>query len=218
MIYNKAGAVFDYDGVQYIIGGRVEGTAVSEYEGLYGRILEIRTEDDRETENPTPEIYCSFDPPVLPLEIRQLEEEFSELYCRPKELDDIVLDSVIMAPDMIVPMQEPGESQPKGTLYMVVSHWAVSGESGMSTDIFTSILDARLKFHDDLLWEKQSGCLAQWKEQDSFVESGSDRSYEAYLDGEYCENHFSIELQMEDIPVSLDFIHAVMQQVWQRNH
>lgn len=209
MIYNKPGAVFKYDGVKYTVGCRVKGTASSEYDGLYGRILEIRTEDDRETENETPDIYCSFDPPVLLKKIRELEEVFSGLYDRPKTLDEIILDLVIMAPDMIVPLHEPGENQPKATMYMVVSHWTVRGEGGISADMFTCIEDARLKFHDDLLWEKESGCLADWRGQDSFVEEDTDKGYEGYLDGEYCENHFSIEIQTQNIPVSQDFIHAV---------
>ena len=79
----------------------------------------------------------------------------------------------------------------------------------MSADMFTCIEDARLKFHDDLLWAKESGCLADWRGQDSFLEEDTDKGYEGYLDGEYCENHFSIEIQTQDIPVSQDFIHAV---------
>ena len=209
MIYNKPGAVFEYDGVQYTVGCRVKGTAVSEYEGLYGRILEIRTEDDRETDNETPEIYCSFNPPVLQKEIRELEEVFSDLYGQHKTLDEIILDLVIMAPDMIVPLHKPGENQPKATIYMVVSHWAVRGEGGMSADIFTCTEDAQLKFHDDLLWEKESGCLADWSGKDSFIEEDTDKGYEGYLDGEYCENHFSIEIQTQNIPVSSDFICAL---------
>lgn len=209
MIYNKPGAVFEYDGVQYTVGCRVKGTAVSEYEGLYGRILEIRTEDDRETDNETPDIYCSFNPPVLQKEIRELEEVFSDLYGQHKTLDEIILDLVIMAPDMIVPLHKPGENQPKATIYMVVSHWAVRGEGGMSADIFTCTEDAQLKFHDDLLWEKESGCLADWSGKDSFIEEDTDKGYEGYLDGEYCENHFSIEIQAQDIPVSPAFMCAV---------
>ena len=210
MIYNRKGAKFEYDGVEYTVGGRVKGTEASEYAGLYGRILEIRTEHDRETENDTPDIYCSFDPPTLPQEIRKLEEIFSDLYDQPKTLDEITLDLVIMAPDMIAPIQEPGEHQPTGTLYLVMSHWMVDGEGGVNADIVTSLQDAKLKFHDDLVEETENGCIERWKDKESFVLEATDRCYEAYLDGEYCENHYCIEIQERNVPVSQEFLGMVL--------
>lgn len=84
MIINQPGATFTYGGVEYVIGAPVIGTKESEYEGLYGTIIEIRDGDDKETENETPDLYCEFDPPVLPHEIKRLEEIFSDLYDEPK--------------------------------------------------------------------------------------------------------------------------------------
>ena len=211
MIYDKNGTAFEYDGIKYTVGGRVKATSESEYAGLYGRILGIRTDADQDTENEAPDIYCAFDPPVLPTEIKNLEKLFSTLYGSPKTLDDIALDLVVMAPSMVMPLNEPGENQPMATLYMVVSHWAVNGDGDACTDIFTSIEDALLKFHDDLLEEKESGYIADWQDKDSFVEEETEKSYEGYLDGEYCDNHFAIEIQTKMIPLSVDFIHAVRQ-------
>lgn len=74
MIINRQGAKFEYEGVTHTIGGAIVGTAESEYEGLYGRINAIHDGDDKETENETPDIYCEFDPPVLPCEIKALEK------------------------------------------------------------------------------------------------------------------------------------------------
>ena len=106
MIINQPGATFTYGGVEYVIGAPVIGTKESEYEGLYGTIIEIRDGDDKETENETPDLYCEFDPPVLPHEIKRLEEIFSDLYDEPKKLDDIILDMVIMAPQMVRPLED----------------------------------------------------------------------------------------------------------------
>ena len=63
MIYNVVGQEFIYEGVTYRVGAEVVGTTESDYRGLKGFILEIRTGDDRETENETPDIHCYFDPP-----------------------------------------------------------------------------------------------------------------------------------------------------------
>ena len=92
------GAEFEYEGVKYVVGQPVVATAESEYEGLHGTITEIRDGEDKETDNETPDIYCEFEPP---------EEVFSDLYDEPKELEDIILDLVIMAPGMVRPLEVP---------------------------------------------------------------------------------------------------------------
>ena len=130
MILNRPGAEFEYEGVTYTIGGAVVGTAESEYEGLYGRITAIYDGKDKETENETPDIYCEFDPPVMPHEIKALEKTFSDLYDQPKTLDDIVLDMVIMAPEMIRPLDDLHTVRKKVPIYIVMEDWAVNGEHG----------------------------------------------------------------------------------------
>ena len=51
MIYKKPGEEFWHEGVCYKVGGRIVANEASDYAGLFGNILEIRTEDDRETDN-----------------------------------------------------------------------------------------------------------------------------------------------------------------------
>ena len=115
MIINRPGAEFIYDGASYKIGDRIIGTSESEYEGLYGSIFEIRDGEDKETENETPDIYCSFEEPVLPHQIKKLEEIFSELYQEPKKLEDITLDYVIMAPEMVRECWNEGQTDEAST-------------------------------------------------------------------------------------------------------
>ena len=105
MIINCNGAAFEHDGVTYTIGAPIIGTDQSEYEGLTGHIFEIRDGADKETENTTPDLYCCFDAPDDPVEITELEAAFSSLYREPKKLEDIILDFVVMAPDMVKPYQ-----------------------------------------------------------------------------------------------------------------
>ena len=67
MIYKKPGEKFSHENITYTVGSRVLANEASEYSGLFGRILQIRTDDDRETENDTPDIYCEFDRRAFPL-------------------------------------------------------------------------------------------------------------------------------------------------------
>lgn len=85
MIINRIGAEFEYEGTTYVIGAPIVGTPESEYEGLYGTITEIRVGEDKETENETPDLYCSFEVPVLPCEVKA-GRGFSELYSQKRPL------------------------------------------------------------------------------------------------------------------------------------
>lgn len=101
MVLSKKGSKLEYEGREYLVGGQITGVKGSPYERLLGTILEIREGEDKETENETPDIYCSFNSPVLPDVVRQVEERFSKLYQQPKKLEDITLDLVILSPEMI---------------------------------------------------------------------------------------------------------------------
>lgn len=105
MIINRPGAGFEYGGARYVVGGPVIATDESEYKGLYGCITEIRDGEDKETDNDTPDLYCEFDPPTLLDDVKRLEDAFSVLYGMQKTLDEITLDLVIMAPEMIRPLE-----------------------------------------------------------------------------------------------------------------
>lgn len=105
MILRNDGDKFEYNGVTYIIGGDIVCTRESdEYEGLTGIIFEIRDGADKETENKTPDIYCSLNEPTTPELVKEIEERFSESYREEKTIDELCFDSVIMAPDMIRPL------------------------------------------------------------------------------------------------------------------
>ena len=205
MIYHQPGEEFWHEGVCYKVGGRIVANEASDYAGLFGNILEIRTEDDRETDNDTPDIYCAFEAPVLSADRLALEQTFSQLYREQKHIEDLGLDMVIMGPEMIVPLEHPAQVYPTGTLYVVAVHWATDGEYGSYEAIFTERTDALHQFHNDLREEFLAGSIPRWKESSQFVEEESDNSYECYLDGEYCENHFSIALEQRALPLSPAF-------------
>lgn len=116
MILRKRNKPFEYDGKTYFIGEEIVALNNSEYSGLFGRIVEIRNGADKETDNKTPDIYCEFDPPLFPKDIEELEKRFSDLYKAPEKLDDITLDSIIMAPDMIKSLTEKTDGR-KITIY-----------------------------------------------------------------------------------------------------
>lgn len=87
------------------IGDRVL-VANGDYAGLKGSITDIRTGSDKETENETDDVYCWLDIPEEPEKVQLLEKHFSDLFGYPKKLEDLSLDVVILAPDMLSLLSE----------------------------------------------------------------------------------------------------------------
>ena len=197
MIYTRTGAGITVDGIFYFVGMHVLSNDASDYAGLYGVITEIRTGDDRETENDTPDIYCQFDAPVLPCEARQLEERFSSLYCEPKQIEDISLDMVIMAPDMLEPSINPLATQPASEIWAVVEDWAVDDEGGHNESLFVCREDALAVFHSKLSNEASEGCIPRWTDLEDFQTDSGETFYECWLDGYYAGDHYKITLEQK---------------------
>ena len=206
MIINWIGAEFEYEGVTYVIGAPIVGTPESEYEGLYGRIMEIRDGKDKETENETLDIYCSFELPALPSEVRELGERFSSIYPDLKTEKDIVLDCVIMAPEMISLLDNLEECRHYPMVFVLIEDWAVNGESGSSFEMYTDFDDAKRQLVQKLQEKQAAGCIPKWIGHEKFVEFSTSDAYECYIGGEYCENHYSISIVGQKLCTSNRFI------------
>ena len=136
MIINQEGMRYTYNGMTYTVGAAVMAAEASEYRGLYGTITEIRDGSDRETENDTPDIYCCFEPPLFPKEIRELERRFKELYQSPKKLDEITLDMVIMAPEMVRVISPDPSVCKTCKVYLLTMQFTTSWDSGCITELY----------------------------------------------------------------------------------
>lgn len=191
MVYNVVGQEFIYEGVTYRVGAEVVGTAASDYRGLNGFILEIRTDEDRETENETPDIHCYFDPPCLPSDIEDVEKRFSALYGTEKKLDDITLDYVIMAPEEILVLKSPRKTL---EIYILEEDWAANDDYGHSTEVFADYYEAKAKLNAKLNEEMTIGCLNDWMSNEDYQCDTDEDSYEGWLDGWHSSSHYSLSI------------------------
>ena len=191
MIYNVVGQEFIYEGLTYRVGAEVVGTAESDYRGLNGFILEIRTGDDRETENDTPDIHCYFDPPCLPDDIEELEKRFSALYGTEKKMDDITLDYVIMAPDEILVLQSPRKTI---EIYVLEEDWAANDDYGHTTAVYADYYEAKAKLNANLEEEMKIGCLIDWIKKENYQFESDEDSYEGWIDGEHSSSHYRVAI------------------------
>ncbi len=189
MVYNIVGQEFLYEGVTYRIGSEIVGAAGSDYRGLNGYIYEIRTDDDKKTENETPDIYCSFEAPCLPKDIEDVEKRFSALYQTEKKLEDITLDLVIVAPEEILVCRSPRKSI---DVYVIEEDWAANDDYGYSTGVFADYYEAKAKLNANLAEEMKNGCLADWKQDDNYQFDADEDSYEGWIDGEYSSSRYHV--------------------------
>lgn len=209
MILSKIGECFEYDGKTYTIGDQVTGNDRSAYEGLVGTIVEIRDGEDKETENPTPDIYCSFDAPILFKDITELEIRFSKLYGEKKMIEEIALDYVAMAPDMLVATTELSNKSRRVTVYAVTEDWANNDDYGFTTDLYASRDDAVREFKLRLGMEANNGIIADIRRKSQCVEEHSEEYYECYVDGRHCESHFIIKVEEKELALSDIFMELI---------
>lgn len=201
MIINRAGAQFVYEGVTYTIGDKIIATDASEYKGLFGEIHEIRTGGDRETENDTPDFHCHFYPPYDPKEIAELESRFSDLYRSEKKIEDITLDEVIMAPEMIQVVSS-ADSIHKITAFRVEESWVIKGEPGIEVTPALDKVQAKQRMAELIHTESTGGCIKEWCDDPRFEVDTSPMFYECWLQDEYCENRYKVQITPVEIRVS----------------
>ena len=208
MIINRAGAQFTHEGVTYTIGDKIFSNDTSDFRGLFGYIKEIRTGDDRETDNDTPDIHCYFYPPFEPEAIAELESRFSALYRSPKKLEDIALDEVIMAPDMIQVVTSANSTH-MITAFRVEESWVIKGEPGMEVTPALDEMQAKQRMAELIHNESNEGCVLEWRDDPQFEVEITPTFYECWLRDEYCENRYKVKITPVQICVSEELFESI---------
>lgn len=195
MKYNKSGEMFFYEDKMFIVGEEVYATE-SDYAGLLGKITEIRTGEDKDTENEGPDIYCSFRIPIF----RQDAELVRKMMFGSEELS---LDFVIMAPEMLTPTRYVGDGLPNVTVYAVIEDCTVDGEDHSTTRLYGDKRHAEIVIRQSIEKERESGCISEWQTKKFFVEEQYDDLYfTAYYKNEYCFNHYTVYLREMELSLS----------------
>lgn len=208
MIINQEGMRYTYNGMTYTVGAAVMATEASEYRGLYGTITEIRDGADRETENDTPDIYCCFEPPLFQEEIRELERRFTDLYQSPKKLDEITLDMVIMAPEMVRVISADPKECKACELYLLTTHCTTNLDSSSFTELYADYDAGRFALLQSVREEQQDGCVKDWAEKDALEEECCTDFYEAWHRDEYSEKHFTASIEKLSLTLPQRIIEA----------
>lgn len=195
---------------KYTVGAEIIDADKSEYKELYGVITEIRDGTDKETENETPDIYCTFYEPVTPYGIKELEKRFSDLCGTPKKLEEIALDLVIMAPSMINILSEMKKTEKVVSVYTVTTDWATEDASEVTVQVLPDLRSAKKKMRQIIREEKQCGGIFDKRGEEGIVEESFQLSYEIYSEGFYCSDHFSVRIEEKELSCTPEFVQRLM--------
>ncbi len=201
MIY-KQGQTFEYEGRKYTVGDMVIANAGSIYEGLMGRIIEIHTGEDKDTENLGPDIYCDFEKPQFPFAIQKFQEHFHVTVDETFDWDMVALDGVIMAPEMIERMDVKTETPTSIEMYVLVEEWSVNGDCDSKLYAFFNLHEAKREMQIRAYMEQQDGAVKDWSSNDDFEEETNDMYYSAYIGGWYDNNHYDLSIRKIDVPLT----------------
>lgn len=183
-----------YNGIKYSVGDVVIANDKSSYKGSVGVISEIRDDDDKETENPEPDIYCSFYKNVLGSEEKQ-DEDF-----------EMVTESVIMAPSML---RTPTEIKSKKRLrkaYLLVEDVVCDGSIEKSLSVYSSQEDAKSILELYVRCSMSYGQLVYLLKKDGCIQNSTDSSYEAFVAGQYEDCHYKIKIEEINLFVDDNFV------------
>lgn len=199
MICNKFGEGIAVNGARYEVGMPVLANEKSAYCGLYGTIQEICTNEAPGMKNRAPEMVCSFDMPVLPDEVRELESRLSALRGSNVALGDIALDRIVMPPAHLTLQDNLFRDRKTASVWAVVEDWSVDGEAGHNETLYADREDAARVFHSQLSVEATEGCIERWKDKNHFQSDHGDLFYERWLDGDYLSNHYEIRVEEKTV-------------------
>ena len=132
-----------------------------------------------------------------------MESRFSALYRQKKVLDDITLDEVIMAPEMIRVINPNGVHSI--TVYTVHEEWVLKGDYGENRFPALDLDHAKLKMTELIHNDRAEGCISQWREHGAMEEDvAGENYYECWVHDEYCENHYKVSIETQTIHISED--------------
>lgn len=86
-------------------------------------------------------------------------------------------------------------------VWAVIENWSVDEEGGHNELMYANQADAIRAFQSQLAVEANEGCICRWKDREDFQFERNPLSYECWLDGDYCSNHY--EILLEEKPVIL---------------
>lgn len=114
-------------------------------------------------------------------------------------MDDINLDQVIMAPEMIEVITDLGKSGKGQKIYVVTDDWAYHDEYDSKTEPFADLMLAKAYMREQVRQMAEYGGLFDRRGDDDCIEESSELSYQLYINGWYDSDHYWIKIEEKDL-------------------
>ena len=116
---------------------------------------------------------------------------FSILCGQPMALDEINLEQVIMAPEMIRSLKDVNKDT---IIHVLTEEWCSDNGYGRDIFVYTDPRKAKAKIQQLIRDDKRDGSMSEWLHLDDFVEEYDGHKYSAWLDNDYEGYHYNLEL------------------------
>ena len=83
-------------------------------------------------------------------------------------------------------------AQEKKTIWMVSENWTVDEEAGHSVRVFASKEGALNCLRAQIEEDANEGCIDLWQFDKNYKFERTDTSFECWLDGDWCCNHYTV--------------------------
>lgn len=105
-----------------------------------------------------------------------------------------------MAPDMLKVL-EPIPSWQKLTIYIIREDWAFGGDYGEDFSLTTTPDMAKYILTELVTAQLESGYASEWPDRPDWGVECTPQSYECGLHDSYCENHYKVCIEEQELPI-----------------
>ena len=199
MILNISGVRTYYKGERYIIGEKIVVDG-GPYDGIYGILAEIRSDEDSELGVGNADFYFKLFPPLYDEDIQAFEERYSGWRNEPKKLENIPMEKVRISIDGVKFLREDIVAHKVATFF-VQEKWVIDGEGGTDIQVFLDRNLAEYYFLEQIYREKEEGFIREWQKKPGFYEKIGLNTYECGDKWSHSAKYYEVKLREDEIAI-----------------
>lgn len=199
MFLNFPGFRICYKGERYIIGEKIVVDG-GPYDGIYGVLAEIRSDEDSELGVGNADFYFKLFPPLYEEDIRAFEERYSGWCNEPKKLESIPMKKVRMPVDGVKFLRQDIVAH-KVPTFLVQEKWMIDGKGGTDIQVFLDRNFAEYYFLEEIYREKEEGFIGEWQKEAGFYEVVGLNTYECGDKWSHSAKYYKVEVREDEITI-----------------
>ena len=210
MVLNFPGFRICYKGERYIIGEKIVVDG-GPYDGIYGVLAEIRSDEDSELGIGNADFYFKLFAPLYEEDIRAFEQRYSGWCNEPKKLENIPMEKVRISIDGVKFLREDIVAHKVATFF-VQEKWVIDGERGTDIQVFLDRNLAEYYYLEQIYRGKEEGFIKKWQKEPGFYEEVGLNTYKCGDKWSRSANYYEVELCDDEIEIGDEALECIGQQ------